>query len=150
MSWLIRESFGIAAGFVLQNGWIVTNWIGTAVLLNIFVMTQVTAALMSFRMVALLPHHLPRLIGFTAANRVDHESFYQQAGWIPGNDTAALAQRTIGRAANQFGQQQRQLRGGPSGYISGPSGGDEAGDEGGMDTTLRATTDQGDKGAEDV
>ena len=84
MSWLIRESFGIAAGFVLQNGWIVTNWIGTVVLLNIFVMTQVTAALMSFRMVALLPHHLPRLIGFTAANRVDHEAFYQQAGWAPG------------------------------------------------------------------
>ena len=30
MSWLIRESFGIAAGFVLDNGWIVTNFIGMA------------------------------------------------------------------------------------------------------------------------
>ena len=34
MSWLIRESFGIAAGFVLQNGWIVSNFIGIAVLLD--------------------------------------------------------------------------------------------------------------------
>ena len=56
-------------------------------------MTQVTAALMSFRMVALLPHHLPRLIGFTAANRVDHEAFYNQAGWAPGEQVASGAQR---------------------------------------------------------
>ena len=60
MSWLIRESFGIAAGFVLQNGWLVSNLIGITVLLTIFAMTHVVAALMSFRMVALLPHHLPR------------------------------------------------------------------------------------------
>ena len=102
MSWLIRESFGIAAGFVLQNGWIVTNWIGTVVLLNIFVMTQVTAALMSFRMVALLPHHLPRLIGFTAANRVDHEAFYQQAGWAPGNEVAGGTQQAITAGTRQL------------------------------------------------
>jgi hypothetical protein len=62
MSWLIRESFGIAAGFVLQNGWLVSNLIGITVLLTIFVMTHVVAALMSFRMVALLPNHLPRLV----------------------------------------------------------------------------------------
>ena len=86
MSWLIRESFGIAAGFVLNNGWIVSNFLGLAVLLNIFVMVHVIAALMSFRLVALLPHHLPRLIGFTAANRVDMEGFYQQAAWGPGQD----------------------------------------------------------------
>ena len=150
MSWLIRESFGIAAGFVLSNGWIVANFIGIGVLLTIFVMTHVAAAIMSFRMVALLPHHLPRLIGFTApTGSITTPSTTRPAGHR-GTATAALAQRTIGRAANQFGQQQRQLRGGPSGYISGPSGGGEAGDEGGMDTTLRATTDQGDKGAEDV
>jgi conjugal transfer/type IV secretion protein DotA/TraY len=49
MSWLIRSSFGIAAGFVLLNGWLVTNLIGIAVLLTIFVMTHVIAAMMSFR-----------------------------------------------------------------------------------------------------
>jgi hypothetical protein len=69
MSWLIRESFGIAAGFALEDGWIISNFIGIAVLLGIFVMTHVIAALMSFRLVALLPHHLPRLVGFTPANQ---------------------------------------------------------------------------------
>jgi conjugal transfer/type IV secretion protein DotA/TraY len=90
MSWLIRESFGIAVGFVLQNGWIVTNFIGLAVLLSIFVMTHVVAALASFRMVSLLPHHLPRLIGFTAANRVDMEAFQQQAAWGIGRTAAGV------------------------------------------------------------
>ena len=150
MSWLIRESFGIAAGFVLQNGWIVTNWIGTVVLLNIFVMTQVTAALMSFRMVALLPHHLPRLIGFTAANRVDHEAFYQQAGWAPGNQVARGTQQAVTAGTRQLQGRAKQLRGGPAGYISGPSGNAASGDEGGMDTTLRATTDPGARGEDDV
>ena len=95
MSWLIRESFGIAAGFVLNNGWIVSNFLGLAVLLNIFVMVHVIAALMSFRLVALLPHHLPRLIGFTAANRVDMEGFYQQAAWGPGAGLAADTQKAV-------------------------------------------------------
>ena len=150
MSWLIRESFGIAAGFVLQNGWIVTNWIGTVVLLNIFVMTQVTAALMSFRMVALLPHHLPRLIGFTAANRVDHEAFYQQAGWAPGIRSHVAPSKRLRREHGSCRVERQQLRGGPAGYISGPSGDTGSGDEGGMDTTLRATTDPGARGEDDV
>ena len=37
-SWLIRMSFGIAAAFVLGDGWIVTNWLGLFVLLSIFVL----------------------------------------------------------------------------------------------------------------
>ena len=58
-------------------------------------MTHITAALMSFRLFALMPHHLPRLIGFSAANRVDTEAFYQQAGHGPPGDRspAALKQR---------------------------------------------------------
>ena len=99
MSWLIRESFGIAAGFLLQNGWLVSNLIGITVLLTIFVMTHVVAALMSFRMVALLPHHLPRLVGFTAANRIDMEDFSQRAAWVPS-----------GQVANSYGQRDRRRR----------------------------------------
>ena len=83
MSWLIRESFGIAAGFVLNNGWIVSNFLGLVVLLNIFVMLHVIAALMSFRMVALLPHHLPRLIGFTAAEPRRHGGLLPAGGLGP-------------------------------------------------------------------
>jgi len=139
MSWLIRESFGIAAGFVLANGWIVSNFIGIAVMLGIFVMTHVVAALMSFRMVALLPHHLPRLIGFNSANRVDMEGFHQQAAWAPGGGIAQSAYAGIKAGATQFAARPR-LSGGAAGYIAGPEGA-AAEVEGGMDTTLRATTD---------
>ena len=50
-SWLIRMSFGIAAAFVLGDGWIVTNWLGLFVLLSIFVLAHVIAAIASFRMI---------------------------------------------------------------------------------------------------
>ena len=149
MSWLIRESFGIAAGFVLNNGWIVSNFLGLAVLLNIFVMVHVIAALMSFRLVALLPHHLPRLIGFTAANRVDMEGFYQQAAWGPGAGLAADTQKAVTAGGRALQERTNLLRGGPAGYIAGPEG-NASSEEGGMDTTLRATTDSGEKGEHDV
>jgi conjugal transfer/type IV secretion protein DotA/TraY len=143
MSWLIRESFAIAAGFVLQNGWIVSNFIGIAVLLGIFVMTHVIAALMSFRMVALLPHHLPRLVGFTAANRVEIEDFSQRGGWAPGEAIASYTTRAIKEGAAQFGRGPRSLPRDVSRYISGPT---KASEEAGrnaqsMDSTLRATTE---------
>ena len=48
VSWLIRMSFGIAAAFVLGDGWIVTNWLGLFVLLSIFVLAHVVAAIASF------------------------------------------------------------------------------------------------------
>jgi conjugal transfer/type IV secretion protein DotA/TraY len=139
MSYLIRQTFGIAAGFALSNGWLVTNFLGVAVLLNIFVMTHITAALMSFRLVALMPHHLPRLIGFSAANRVDTQAFYQQAAWAPGGQIAGGAQRALQEGANSFSSGMQRLSGGEPRRISGPAG-DEGG-EGGMDSTLRAATD---------
>jgi conjugal transfer/type IV secretion protein DotA/TraY len=143
MSWLIRESFGIAAGFVLQNGWLVSNLVGITVLLTIFVMTNVVAALMSFRMVALLPHHLPRLVGFTAANRVDMEDFSQRAAWMPGEIVAGSATRAIKQGAGQFGQGSRTLPRGATRYISGPTKAFAGLEDGvrGMDTTLRATSE---------
>jgi hypothetical protein len=151
MSLLIRQSFGIATGFVLDGGWFVTNMIGVVVLVNIFVMLHVTAALMSFRMVTLIPHHLPRLIGIAPANRVDHEAFYQQAAWGPGGSVAGGAQRALGSSLKSIqdgagrGSQQRLPRG-PAGPIGGPSG---QGAEGSMDSTLRATTDSNGGGEND-
>ena len=143
MSLLIRQSFGIATGFVLDGGWFVTNMIGVIVLVNIFVMLHVTAALMSFRMVTLIPHHLPRLIGLAPANRVDHEAFYQQAAWGPGDQIARGSRQALGGSlqsikdgANRDSQQ--SLPRGPAGYIGGPS---SQGVDGSMDSTLRATTD---------
>ena len=151
MSWLIRESFGIAVGFVLQNGWIVTNFIGLMVLLSIFVMTHVVAALMSFRMVTLLPHHLPRLIGFTSANRVDMDAFQQQAAWSVGGQVAGGTQRALKAGLGGFAEGTQRLPRGPSGLISGPAEAAEvAGGNGqGMDSTLRATTQTTDHGGGD-
>ena len=146
MSWLIRQSFGVAAGFVLANGYIVTNWIGIIVLMNIFVMLNVTAALMSFRMIALLPHHLPRLIGFNSASRVDMEDFYQQAAWGPGNQIAhGIKSKMIGGVAGfaeTAGRKAGRLKGGGPRRLAGPGSAGGAGSVS-MDSTLRATTDQG-------
>ena len=139
MSYLIRQTFGIAAGFALSNGWLVTNFLGVAVLLNIFVMTHITAALMSFRLVALMPHHLPRLIGFSAANRVDTEAFYQQAAWAPGGQIAGGAQQLSAKGRGAFGKRMEQLRGSSVKSLAGPAS--AAAEGGGMDSTLRATTD---------
>ncbi|MBR0646893.1 DotA/TraY family protein [Plastoroseomonas hellenica] len=80
MSWLLRQSFGIAAGFVIGNGWVVTNMLGMIVLLSICVFAHVILALTSFRMISLVPHHLPRMIGFLPANRVDMDGFAREVG----------------------------------------------------------------------
>jgi hypothetical protein len=152
MSWLIRESFGIAAGFVLDNGYIVTNWIGAIVMMNIFVMLNVTAALTAFRMIALIPRHLPRLIGFNPASRVDMEGVYQQAAWAPGSQAAISTRATINAGArnllDQMDKRRGQIRGGSQRRLTGPGAGDHQQSEGAMDTTLRATTDHGDNDAE--
>jgi conjugal transfer/type IV secretion protein DotA/TraY len=147
MSWLIRESFGIAAGFALDGGWFVTNMIGMVVLLNIFVMLHVTAALMSFRMVTLLPHHLPRLIGMAPANRVDTDQFYQEAAWGPGSQMAVATRRVLRDSTSSISGAggTRSLPRGPAHAIAGPEG---SGSDN-MDTTLRATTDPGGKGQDD-
>jgi conjugal transfer/type IV secretion protein DotA/TraY len=146
MSWLTRQSFGIAAGFVLASGNLVTNVIGVVVLMNIFVMLQIVCAFMSFRMVALLPHHLPRMIGFTSGNRVDTEAFGQQAAWGPGNAMAIGAQQQLLRGLDGFRDrtEQGQLTNSGNGrQLQGPGGG--AGNDS-MDTTLRAMTDSSGSG----
>ncbi len=150
MSWLIRTTFGIAAGFVLANGWIVSNFIGLATLLTIFVMMQVTAATVSFRMVALLPHHLPRLIGFSSAGRVDTEDFASRAALNPGNSAARLSAEGVTEGAGRLGAGQKQL---PRSDVRRISNSQPAGGEGtseGMDSSLRAATDHSPGGGEEA
>ena len=145
MSWLIRETFGVAIGFVLANGWMVSNFLGMVVLLSIFVMMHVVAALTSFRMIALLPHHLPRLIGFTSANRVDVDDFQNRAAWGIGGIVADRTGTAIGKGAAALGQSTKSLPPSPAGYISGPQGATE-GEGSGMDSTLRAASGTSGKG----
>ena len=143
MSWLLRQSFGIASGFVLANGSIVANWIGLVVLLNIFVMTNVVAAVMSFRMIALIPHHLPRLIGFNAASRVDAHDFSQQGAYLAGLGTAQGVQRSLAAGSDQYGKGIARLSANRQRLIGTGSGAAEGEAEDSMDTTLRAMTDTG-------
>ena len=132
ISWLIRQSFGIAGNFALAGGNVVSNFIGLVMMLNIFVMTEVTAAFMSFRMIALLPHHLPRLVGFTSASRVDSEAFAERAGNEAGGRVAIGTQQALRRSTQQIvqaGARKREAR-----QLSSSSS---------MDSTQRATTDTG-------
>ena len=80
MSWLLMQGFCIAAGFALSNGWFVTNLLGLIVLLCMFVTMEVTLALVSFRLISLVPHHVVKWIGFQPANRLDIEQFSQNVG----------------------------------------------------------------------
>jgi hypothetical protein len=146
MSWLIRMSFGIAAGFVLGNGWLVTNFLGLFVLLSIFVLTHVVAAMMSFRMISLIPHHLPKLVGFSSANRVDMDQFARDAAFVGGAKGLGAIQRGVqpSAIAGQGGQAQigytRALTHSSPGTSSTSGAGGGSGSAH-MDTTLQATTD---------
>jgi hypothetical protein len=149
MSWLIRESFGIAAGFVLQNGWLVTNLLGMFVLLSIYVTIHIVVALKSFQMIALIPHHLPKLIGFAAASRVDIDQFSRDAALVgvggalnkvrDGVQPASLRQ-VVG---NQSGSQGTSAAGllPPRHILPPPGSAENRGAGGGMDSTLSASTD---------
>ncbi len=132
MSFLVRESFGIAAGFALEGGWFVTNLIGLVVLLNIFVMLHVVIAITSFRMAMLLPHHLPVLANLGHANRVDGDAFYNQAAWTSSEQLAGGLRKTLadGMKQNKAGNKPSLSQGATNAISSS-----------GMDSTLQLTTD---------
>jgi hypothetical protein len=148
ISFLIRQTFGLAAGFVLEHGWIVTNVLGVVVLLAIFVMTHVVAAMVSFRMISLVPHHVPRLLGFHGAGRVDMDQFSKDAALVGVGGTLTTISKGLQDGATAAAQGQvsgepnRRLAA-PAAAIAGPAGNASSTDrpEGGMDSTLRATTD---------
>ena len=145
-SWLIRMSFGIAAAFVLGDGWIVTNWLGLFVLLSIFVLSHIVAAIASFRMITLIPHHVPRMIGFSSANRVDMDEFSRGAALIGTQKALTTIADGVNRkklalsgAQNEGRNDQRMigLDATDAKYTS------QSRSSTGMDTTVQATTDMG-------
>jgi hypothetical protein len=142
-------SFGIAAAFVLGDGWLVTNWLGLFVLLSIFVLSHVVAAIASFRMITLIPHHIPRMIGFSSANRVDMDEFAQGAGLIGTqkalttlSDTVNPKRLTSGAASNEGQNGQKQIGSSDKGSLGRRSPAADTPSPG-MDTTVQATTDMG-------
>jgi hypothetical protein len=98
---------------------------------------------MSFRMVASLPHHLPRLIGFSPANRVDMEDFSQRSALLPADRTARALTGGVQQGLANLTRSSGRLPRGPAGFISGPAtaAGEAAAAAGSMDSTLRASTE---------
>ncbi|GBQ27926.1 hypothetical protein AA0472_2542 [Acetobacter estunensis NRIC 0472] len=81
-SWLIHQTFGVAAGFVLSRGWLITNLLGLVVLLSLNVMVHVTLAMICFRLISILPERVPAMIGLHMADRVDIDQFSRDAAVV--------------------------------------------------------------------
>ncbi len=133
------QGFGIAAGFALSKGWLVTNLLGVIVLLCMFMLMHITLALVAFRLISVVPHQVVKLIGFQPANRVDIERFSQDAGMVGMGATMRAidgAGRTMLSAASEGGA----ARGRPANGTSGDPGGgaNDAPKRLGHDTTLAA------------
>lgn len=142
MSWLMLQGFGIAAGFALSKGWLVTNLLGVIVLLCMFVLMHITLALVAFRLISVVPHQVVKLIGFQPANRVDIERFSQDAGMVGmGASLTAIrggAQGMISASHNVGEARQRLLANGSG---AGAGNGSREPGRSGSDTTLMAQSD---------
>jgi conjugal transfer/type IV secretion protein DotA/TraY len=136
LSWLIFQSFGIAAHFVLEDGYILTNLLGAVIMICIFVLLHIGIALMSFRLISLFPHHVIKMIGFASpANRVDMEDFAVNATTVG----MAASLRTIERGGQQaLAYARNRSQGGPITRIGGPGGGGAPPRQIGSDTTADA------------
>jgi len=80
--YLMHMTFGIAAGFVISRGWFITNLLGLVVLLALYVMVHITLALVSFRLIAILPDRVPAMIGFGMDGRIDVDTFARDAAVV--------------------------------------------------------------------
>lgn len=144
-SWLIRQGFGVASGFTLSNGGMLTNILGIVVMVSIFVMMHVALAFMAFRLISLIPQ-IPRMIGFHLEHRVDMEQYGRDAAVIG----VAGALRTIGAGVNAGsrsvagGTLDGSGRGSARG-LGGPSGKTQPGTpqqiSASVDSTVRAASD---------
>ena len=117
-SWLLLQGFGIAAGFALSSGWFVTNLLGLIVLTSMFVLMEITLALLSFRMISLVPHHVVKLIGFQPANRTDIDRFSQDVGMVGTGATLTTISGGLREGvdtARQLGASQQEVLGNGAG-----------------------------------
>ena len=128
--WLLQMCFGVAAGFVLMNGWLVTNIIGVVVMMVAFVGCHVVMTTQCFRLISIIPHHALRILGFEGSNRVDSDSVTRELGVAGLAGTLQATQTSLTAAVNAI--QQQSARGGAAPaqrVLSGP-----------MDATTDAAT----------
>ena len=130
-AWFLQMSFGVAAGFVLMNGWLVSNLVGVGLLMCTFVLAHTVATTQSFRLISLVPHHVVRMAGLEPANRVDMDSVAQQLGVVGMAGALQGVQSMVAstlETARSVGQQRAAAAG--TAAISGP-----------MDRTVAAASD---------
>ncbi|GAP25968.1 hypothetical protein GLF_2850 [Gluconobacter frateurii NBRC 101659] len=99
ISWLVMKAFSIATGFVFERGWLLDNFIGLIVLLCMFVTMEMSIAVMCFRLISTLPHHIPAMAGMTSIGRVDSDDFNDKSTGrgiaAPTDKVANIAQQTV-------------------------------------------------------
>ena len=138
ISRLIFMTFSIASGFALSAGWLVSNLLGVIVMLAMFVLAHTVALIACFRMIALLPQHVPTWLGLEAADRLDTHSLAQDAGLIGLGATLReiRAGATGGVSGVANGRAGQRALAGPAEEAEGsqPSGG-------GMDRTVAIATE---------
>ena len=97
-------------------------------------------------MITLIPHHIPRMIGFSSANRVDMDEFSRGAALIGANETLSTVRKSLSpkqltsEGGNGGGQSGQKLLGSDA---KGRNDQSATRQTQGMDTTLQATTDMG-------
>ncbi|WP_051948944.1 hypothetical protein [Methylosinus sp. PW1] len=140
---------------VLEKGWFVTNLIGEVVLLAIFVLLHIVVAIKAFGLISLIPHHVPKMLGFSPANRVDMDEFSKAAAWTGTRGTlrtidhyarSRLSDSAGQNVANDVGSSSIPALSAPRKGITGPA--NSSTKSGGVDSTLSAQTDVGDHNKE--
>ena len=97
-------------------------------------------------MITLIPHHIPRMIGFSSANRVDVDEFSRGAALIGANETLSTVRKSL--SPKQLTSGGGSGGGQGSQNLLGSATRDDASTttpppNSGLDTTLQATTDMG-------
>lgn len=99
ISWLIMKGFTVATGFVFDHGRPMDNLIGLIVLLCMFVTMEMSLAVMAFRLISTLPHHIPAMAGMTSIGRVDSDDFSERNTGrgvaAPTDEAAKMARATV-------------------------------------------------------
>ncbi|KXV70229.1 hypothetical protein AD951_03425 [Acetobacter malorum] len=131
MSWLVHQTFGVAAGFALSHGWLVSNFLGMLLLVWMFVLLHMILALASFRLIAIIPNRVPQILGFGGGERIDIDAFSRDVAAVG----MAGAMQNMQRA---LAPQERQNEGRES--ISPQMKKMVASDGGKLDTTMNKTT----------
>jgi conjugal transfer/type IV secretion protein DotA/TraY len=126
-AWFLGMAFGIAGGFVIGKGWLVSNLIGVGVLCCIFVLLHMWGAVQAFRLISVTPHHVVAYAGLLAGNRIDVDDAAHRFGSAGMAATLAAIQGMAGSAL-EGARSGAATAGGAAGRI-------------GSDRTLSAATD---------